>query len=84
METSDLSGSAQGENRTRIIREVSQLPREKFQASKAESEVTKQLGGSRSPLQVVSVGGKEINSGAATRAAIPPEIGKGSIANLFL
>jgi hypothetical protein len=84
METNGLSGSSQGANRTRIIKDVSQLPKEKFQASQAESEVTKQLGGSRSPLKVVSIGGKEINSGAATRASIPPEIGKGSIANLFL
>ena len=84
METSDLSGSSQGANRTRIIKEVSALPKEKFQATQAETEVTKQLGGSRSPLKVVSMGGKEINSGAATKASVPPEIGKGSIANLFL
>ncbi len=84
METNQLQGSAQGANRSSIIQEVSQLPREKFQASKAQSEITKQLGGSRSPLKVVSIGGNEINSGASTTAAIPPEIGKGSIANLFL
>jgi len=84
MEPGQIQGSGQGANRAKIIREVSQLSQEKFQASQVQSEQTKQLGGSRSPLQVVTIGGNEINSGASTSVDILPEIGKGSIADLFL
>ncbi|QPJ65076.1 MAG: hypothetical protein G3M78_06615 [Candidatus Nitrohelix vancouverensis] len=77
-------GSQQGANRSKLITQATQLPDDPFQALSLETKTTKELGGLRSPLQLISVGGKEINSAAATTASIPPEIGKGSIANLFL
>ncbi|PIQ97726.1 MAG: hypothetical protein COV67_02460 [Nitrospinae bacterium CG11_big_fil_rev_8_21_14_0_20_56_8] len=78
------SGSAQGANRTTIIDQVSSLPKSPLRTIEQFNGEPQEFGADRTPLDVVKTGGNEVNTGASTRIEPPPEVGKGSIADVFL
>ncbi|KMP11082.1 hypothetical protein UZ36_05585 [Candidatus Nitromaritima sp. SCGC AAA799-C22] len=80
-DTAGISGSSQGANRTKVINEASNVQRDPIQVRDVSS---RELGGDRSPNSIVQTGGKEVNTGQSTQITAPPEIGKGSIADLFI
>ncbi len=79
-----LAGSSQGANRTTIINNVSTLPRSALKAIAQNGGAPQEFGADRSPDNTVDLGGVEVNSARSTFINPPPEIGKGSIADIFL
>ncbi|KMP10966.1 hypothetical protein UR09_04725 [Candidatus Nitromaritima sp. SCGC AAA799-A02] len=78
------SGSQQGQNRTEVIQQISEVSKDPFQALTLQNKALREFGGSKNPLDVIVTGGKETNSAESTKAPVIPEIGKGSIADVVL
>lgn len=77
-------GSKQGLNRSLVIERISEVSDDPFQALTLQNKEVREFGGSRSPFNVLSVGGKEINTAESTKVSGIAEIGKGSIADIVL
>ncbi len=81
--TSAVGGSSQGANRDALINPQTRLTG----TLDAIGEITgdpAEFGATRSPVNVTPIGGREINSAKSTKIIVPPEVGKGSIADVLL
>lgn len=78
------NGSQQGQNRTEVIRNISEVSKDPFQALSQLDNQSREFSGSKVSYDPQGVGFKEANTGEATRAPDIPEAGKGSIANIVL
>jgi hypothetical protein len=80
---SSQGGSSQGANRDALLNPQSRLTGTLAAITKTTGDPA-EFGADRSPVNVTPVGGVEVNSANATKIVVPPEVGKGSIADVLL
>jgi|GEM_PF-7132927 len=76
-------GSTQGANRDALLNPQTRLST----TIEAIGEITgdpAEFGANRSPASVTPIGAVEVNSAISTKIVVPPEVGKGSIADVLL
>jgi len=76
-------GSSQGANRDALLNPQTRLTGTLAAISNVTGDPA-EFGVNRSPVNVTPVGGVEVNSAKATKIVVPPEVGKGSIADVLL
>jgi hypothetical protein len=80
---STQGGSSQGANRDALLNPQTRLTGALAAVSNSAGDPA-EFGADRSPVNVTPVGSVEVNSAKATKIVVPPEVGKGSIADVLL